>query len=142
MDGHANSHEDGHENSHEDGHADGHEAVSVISILIDAVLLYGTYNIGGEGGAHLEIPSVAGNSKQRVLKHFTTLATFLNFAKSEIPQVGSGQVLPDHTADYRNVQWFRGGLVFKVHRLLYHSTLGLTVITKERRHSGPEGFLE
>jgi len=26
---------------------------------------------------------------------------------------------------YRNVQWFRGGLVFKAHRLVYHSTLGL-----------------
>ena len=25
---------------------------------------------------------------------------------------------------YRNVQWFQGGLVFKAHRLLYHSTLG------------------
>ena len=30
----------------------------------------------------------------------------------------------------RNVQWFRGGLVFKAHRLLYHSTLGLIVIQK------------
>ena len=28
---------------------------------------------------------------------------------------------------------FRGGLVFKVHRLLYHSTLGLRVIKKKRR---------
>jgi len=31
----------------------------------------------------------------------------------------------------RNVQRFRGGLVFKAHRLLYHSTLGLRVINKE-----------
>ena len=30
-----------------------------------------------------------------------------------------------------NVQWFRGGLVFKAHRCLYHSALGLRV--KERR---------
>jgi len=30
----------------------------------------------------------------------------------------------------RNVQRFRGGLVFKAHRLLYHSTLGLRVIKK------------
>jgi len=29
----------------------------------------------------------------------------------------------------RNVKRFRGGLVFKAHRLLYHSTLGLRVIT-------------
>jgi len=32
---------------------------------------------------------------------------------------------------YINVQWFRGGLVFKAHRLLYHSTLGLRVIKKK-----------
>ena len=31
---------------------------------------------------------------------------------------------------HRNVQRFRGGLVFKAHRLLYHSTLGLRVIQK------------
>jgi len=33
----------------------------------------------------------------------------------------------------RNVKRFRGGLVFKAHRLLYHSTLGLRVTTKKRR---------
>ena len=27
---------------------------------------------------------------------------------------------------------FRGGLVFKAHRLLYHSTLGLSVIKKKK----------
>ena len=32
----------------------------------------------------------------------------------------------------RNVKRFRGGLVFKAHRLLYHSTLGLRVIKKRR----------
>jgi len=32
-----------------------------------------------------------------------------------------------------NVQWFRGGLVFKADRLLYHSTLGLRVIKKKNR---------
>ena len=31
----------------------------------------------------------------------------------------------------RNVQRFRGGLVFKAHRLVYHLTLGLSVITKQ-----------
>ena len=31
-------------------------------------------------------------------------------------------------------QWFRGGLVFKAHRLLYHSTLGLRVIKKKIEH--------
>ena len=30
------------------------------------------------------------------------------------------------------MQRFRGGLVFKAHRLLYHSTLGLRVIKKKR----------
>jgi len=31
------------------------------------------------------------------------------------------------------VKRFRGGLVFKAHRLLYHSTLGLRVIKKKKR---------
>ena len=31
------------------------------------------------------------------------------------------------------MQRFRGGLVFKAHRLLYHSTLGLRVIKKKTR---------
>ena len=32
------------------------------------------------------------------------------------------------------MQWFRGGLVCKDHRLLYHSTLGLRVIKKRGRY--------
>jgi len=32
---------------------------------------------------------------------------------------------------YRNMQWFRGGLAFKAHRLLYHGTLGVRVIKKK-----------
>ena len=32
----------------------------------------------------------------------------------------------------RNVKRFRGGLVFKAHRLVYHSTLGLRVIKKRK----------
>jgi len=31
-----------------------------------------------------------------------------------------------------NVKRFRGGLVFKAHRLLYHSTLGVRVIKKKK----------
>jgi len=31
------------------------------------------------------------------------------------------------------MQRFRGGLVFKAHRLLYHSTLGLRVIKKKKK---------
>ena len=32
-----------------------------------------------------------------------------------------------------NVERFRGGLVFKAHRLLYHSPLGLIVIKKKKK---------
>jgi len=34
----------------------------------------------------------------------------------------------------RNLQWFRGGLVFKAHRILYRSTLGSRVIKKKTTH--------
>ena len=34
---------------------------------------------------------------------------------------------------HRNVKRFRGGLVFKAHRLLYHSNLGSGVINKKKR---------
>ena len=33
-----------------------------------------------------------------------------------------------------NLKWFRGGLVFKAHRLLHHSTVGLRVIKKYGRY--------
>jgi len=33
----------------------------------------------------------------------------------------------------RNVKRFRGGLVFKAHRLFYHSTLGSRVIMKKKK---------
>jgi len=33
---------------------------------------------------------------------------------------------------YRHLQRFRGGLVFKAHRRVYHSTLGLRVIKKKK----------
>jgi len=36
----------------------------------------------------------------------------------------------------RNVNRFRGGLVFKAHRLVYHSTLGLRVIKKKKTLAG------
>ena len=42
---------------------------------------------------------------------------------------GPGGVLRAHTSQ------FRGGLVFKAHRLLYHSILGLRVIKKRKRHT-------
>jgi len=37
---------------------------------------------------------------------------------------------------YINVQWFRGGLVFKAHRRLYHSTLVLRVIKRKKKRAG------
>jgi len=46
----------------------------------------------------------------------------------------------DHLHQYRdlrtttrNVEWFQGGLVFKAHRLLYHSTLGSRVIKEKKK---------
>ena len=39
----------------------------------------------------------------------------------------------------RNVKRFRGGLVFKAHRLVYHSTLGLIVIKKKVRTTWRRG---
>ena len=50
----------------------------------------------------------------------------------------------------RMVEWFRGGLISKAHRLLRHSTLGLRVIKRERNRvvprldmlRQPEGWIE
>ena len=33
---------------------------------------------------------------------------------------------------HRNVQWFRGGLVFKAHRIVYNSSRGSRVIKKKK----------
>jgi len=53
----------------------------------------------------------------------------------------SAPVLPSSQGMYcdrsgGNVKRFRGGLVFKAHRLVYHSTLGLKVITRKKKSSG------
>ena len=40
------------------------------------------------------------------------------------------------------MKWFRGGLAFKAHRLLYHSTLGLRVIKKKMKPAVVEGHGE
>ena len=37
-----------------------------------------------------------------------------------------------------NVKRFRGGLVFKAHRLVYHSTLGWRVIKKKEKKKNPK----
>ena len=39
----------------------------------------------------------------------------------------------------RNVNRFRGGLVFKAHRLVYYSTLGLRVIKEKKREEKRNG---
>ena len=39
----------------------------------------------------------------------------------------------------RNVQRFRSGLVFKAHRIVYHSTLGLRVIRKKKKNTAGAG---
>ena len=41
-----------------------------------------------------------------------------------------GQISIQEQLHHRNVQRFRSGLVFEAHRLLYHSSLGLSVIKK------------
>ena len=53
---------------------------------------------------------------------------------------GSGEVSYSKFIDFcitqglfRNVQRFRGGLVFKAHWLLHHSTLGLKVMNKKEK---------
>ena len=38
---------------------------------------------------------------------------------------------------FRNVERFRGGLAFKAHRLLHHSTPGLRVIKKKKMKKSP-----
>ena len=58
---------------------------------------------------------------------------------------GKRQIAPvtpnPHVLLGKNVKRFRGGLVFKAHRLVYHSTLGLRVIKKKVtsawRHARP-----
>ena len=57
----------------------------------------------------------------------TTLSTTLDQVQFSISEQPLG----------RNVKRFRGGLVFKAHRLLYHSTLGSRVIKKNPRPGPP-----
>ena len=52
------------------------------------------------------------------------LSSFQNFAG-----LGAGCV------HYINVQWLQGGLVFKAHRPLYHSTLDMSEIQKGKKGS-------
>ena len=54
----------------------------------------------------------------------------LGSMKADTTQVHFSELL------HRNVQRFRGGLVFKANRLLHHSTLGLRVIKKKKITTG------
>ena len=45
----------------------------------------------------------------------------------------SSSDLADHVLALLNLKRFRGGLVFKAHRLVYHFTLGLRVIKKKKK---------
>ena len=56
------------------------------------------------------------------------------FAHARRPSLGTAAV---RTGLCRNVKRFRRGLVFKAHRRLYHSTLGLRVIKKKKRRNRP-----
>ena len=49
----------------------------------------------------------------------------------------SGTILNLTTTLRRNMEQFRGVLVFNAHRLLYHSTLGSRVIKKKKKKNGP-----
>jgi len=57
---------------------------------------------------------------------------YLQGGETELENGGLPRVLCAG-GDGRNVKRFRGGLVFKAHRLLYYSTLGSRVIKKGRR---------
>jgi len=46
---------------------------------------------------------------------------------------GQSKMVWDRGGVLGDVQQFRGGLVFKAHRRVYHSTLGLRVIKKKKK---------
>ena len=50
-----------------------------------------------------------------------------NIIRAELAVLNLKQLL------YRKVQRFRGGIVFKAHKLFYHSALGLRVIRKQKK---------
>ena len=53
-------------------------------------------------------------------------------ARIDCRMIDFAHVFPSEEVLHINVQRFRGGLVFKAHRRLYCSTLGLRVIKKRR----------
>ena len=58
---------------------------------------------------------------------------FVRQGRANLEEMGEGRGSRVEGAGYlnRNVQWFRGGLVFKVDRLLHHSAPGLRAIKEK-----------
>ena len=54
-------------------------------------------------------------------------------SEREIERERASERERERARDRETDQRFRGGLVFKAHRLVYHSTLGLTVIKKKKK---------
>jgi len=77
----------------------------------------------------------------RVLRTVVLLFEAERFAWASPPSLPRGVTAATEQLLHRNVQRFRGGLVFKAHRLLYHSTLGLRVIKKRRRSDAVQDVL-
>jgi len=67
--------------------------------------------------------------------------TTLRGTSHRLSEDGSVQFSISEQLLYRNVQRFRGGLVFKAHRLVYHSTIGWRLIQKKKKKV-PESTLE
>jgi len=65
-------------------------------------------------------------AKKRRVSHSTAMSASWQWCMSNATR----SLRPRH---HVNVLWYRGGLVFKAHRLLYHSTLGSRVIKKEKK---------
>ena len=83
---------------------------------------------------------------QRLLHHSTLGVRAIKKSRRILSRPGPGRRLfaPARVeALYRYVQWFRGGLVFKAHGLVYHSTLGPRVIKKKQSNtvSHSQGFV-
>jgi len=60
----------------------------------------------------------------------------MNTSINSFPAVATEMSGSEHLLQ-RNVQKFQGGLVFKAHRLVYHSTPGLRIKKKRRRSARP-----
>ena len=88
-------------------------------------------------GFLLLLASVVGQAVQS-----SNLKAALHAAAQDKKAQSTGALMPSqdktkcctvsHPALSRNVKRFRGGLVFKAHRLLYHSTLGSRVIKTKK----------